>query len=105
MPNTLDPGATTLVNVLTCDPANQSALLELLRENTEGVITTLDGWISTNFVASGDGERVVIVSQWRDLGAVQAMQNDPRMAAYFPRIVALASFDSIAGAVTYARAA
>lgn len=105
MPNALDSSAATLVNVLTCDPANQSALLDLLRENTDTVITTLDGWISTSFIASGDGERVVIVSQWRDLEAVQAMQGDPRMAAYFPKIVALASFDSIAGAVAYVRAA
>lgn len=105
MPDALDPSATMLVNVLTCDPTNQSALLDLLRENTDIVITTLDGWISTSFIASADGERVVIVSQWRDLTAAQAMQGDPRMAAYFPKIVALASFDSIAGAIAYARAA
>ncbi len=64
MSNALDPTATTLINVLTCEPANQSALLDLLRENTDTVFTTLDGWISTSFIASGEGERVVIVSQW-----------------------------------------
>ena len=105
MPNSLDPNAATLVNVLTCDPANQTALLDLLRENTDSVITTLDGWISTAFIASADGERVVIVSQWRDANAAQAIQSDPRMAAYFPKIVALASFDSIAGPIAYARSA
>lgn len=105
MPGALDPNAATLVNVLTCDPAKQSALLDLLRENTDTVITTLDGWISTSFIASGDGERVVIVSQWRDMQAAQAMQGDPRMTDYFPKIVALAAFDSIAGQIAYARAA
>ncbi len=104
MANALDASVATLINVLTCDPANQSALLDLLRENTDTVITTLDGWISTSFIASADGERVVIVSQWRDLNAAQAMQAEPRMAAYFPKIVALASFDSIAGVIAYARA-
>ncbi|RUV27067.1 MULTISPECIES: antibiotic biosynthesis monooxygenase [unclassified Mesorhizobium] len=105
MNDALEPSATTLVNVLTFDPANQSALLELLRENTDTVITTLDGWISTSFIASDDGERVVIVSQWRDIMATQAMQGDPRMAAYFPKIVAFASFDSIGGKIAYVRAA
>jgi hypothetical protein len=44
-----DPGATTLINVLTCDPANQAALVDVLRQNTDQVITTLDGWRSTSF--------------------------------------------------------
>ena len=95
--------ATTLVNMLACDPANQAALLDLLRENTDRVITTLDGWLSTSFVAAQDGTRVVIISQWRDLAAVHAMQSDARMQAYFPRIAELAKFDSVPGHVAYAR--
>ena len=96
---TLDPPETTLVNVLACDPANQAALVDLLRENTDTVIATLDGWRST----SQDGTRVVIISQWRDPAAVSAMRGDARMMAYFPRIAALATFDSVAGTVAYAR--
>jgi quinol monooxygenase YgiN len=98
-----DPRATTLINVLACDPANQAALVDLLRQNTDEVITTLDGWRSTSFVAAQDGTHVVIISQWRDAAAVGAMQGDARMQAYFPRIVALASLDSVIGAVAYAR--
>jgi hypothetical protein len=52
--------------VLTCDPANQAALVDLLHQNTDAVIVTLDGWRSTSFVAAQDGTRVVIISQWRD---------------------------------------
>jgi quinol monooxygenase YgiN len=100
---TFDPAATTLVNVLTCDPANQAALIELLGQNTDAVIVTLDGWRSTSLVASQDGTHVVIISQWRDPAAVAAMQGDSRMHAYFPRIAALATLDSVAGAVAYAR--
>jgi quinol monooxygenase YgiN len=81
---TFDPAATTLVNVLTCDPANQAALVDLLRQNTDAVIVTLDGWRSTSFVAAQDGSRVVIISQWRDAAAVDAMKGDARMQAYFP---------------------
>jgi quinol monooxygenase YgiN len=100
---TFDPAATTLVNVLTCDPANQAALVDLLRQNTDAVIVTLDGWRSTSFVAAQDGTRVVIISQWRDPAATGAMQGDARMQAYFPRIAALATLDSVMGAVAYAR--
>ncbi|HCN90328.1 MAG TPA: hypothetical protein DIT28_14300, partial [Oxalobacteraceae bacterium] len=66
------------------------------------VIHTLDGWISTSLVASADGKRVVIQSQWRDNAAVAAMRSDPRMVAYFPKLAALASFDSIVGEVAHA---
>jgi quinol monooxygenase YgiN len=100
---TFDPAATTLVNVLTCEPANQAALVALLRENTDTVIVTLDGWRSTSLVAAGDGTRVVIISQWRDPAAVRAMQGDARMKAYFPRIAALAAFASTMGDVVHAR--
>ncbi len=100
-----NPAATTLVNVLTCEPANQAALLDLLRQNTAEVIVTLDGWRSTSFVAAQDGTRVVIISQWRDAAAVDAMRGDPRMQAYFPRIGALATLDTTVGAVAYAHQA
>ena len=96
---------TILLNVLTVDPANQGRLLEMLRNNTEGVIRTLDGWISTTLIASADGTRVVIHSQWRDAAAVAAMRSDPRMIAYFPKLTALASFDSIVGEIAHAAAA
>ena len=97
------PDVTTLGNVLTVEPENQPKLIELLRDNTENVVTTLPGWVSTSFVVSSDRRRVVIYSQWRDLGSVQAMQSHPQMRAYFPRIAALAAFDSIAGDIVYTR--
>src|SRR3954466_15123072 len=93
---------TTLINVLTVEPARQAWLLELLRANTDSVVRTLDGWISTELIASADGTRVVIHSRWRDSASIEAMRRDPRMAAYFPRIAALAAFDSIVGDVAHA---
>ena len=91
--------------MLTCDPANQAALVDLLRQNTDSVIATLDGWRSTSLVAAQDSTRVVIISQWRDLAAVREMQGDVRMKAYFPRVAALATLVSVAGNVAYARSA
>jgi quinol monooxygenase YgiN len=92
---------TTLINVLTVEPENQQKLIQLLRESTEGVVSKLDGWISTTFIAARDERHVVIYSQWRDHAAVESMQANPQMIAYFPRVAALAAFDSFAGHVVY----
>ena len=92
---------TTLINVLTFEPENQEKVIELLRGSTENVVTKLDGWISTSFIAAKDQRRVVIYSQWRDLASVEAMRTKPDMVAYFPRIAALAAIDSFAGDVVY----
>ena len=92
---------TTLINVLTVEPENQEKVIELLRGNTENVVSRLDGWISTSFIAAKDQRHVVIYSQWRDLASVEAMRANPDMVAYFPRIAALAAFAGFAGAVVY----
>ena len=98
---TVTKEVTTLINVLTYDPENQQKLIELLRSNTESVVTRLDGWISTSFIASRDQRHVLIYSQWRDLASVEAMRTNLDMVAYFPRIAALAALDSFAGDVIY----
>jgi quinol monooxygenase YgiN len=92
---------TTLINILTVEPENQQKLIKLLRDNTESVVSRLDGWISASFIAATDQRHVVIYSQWRDLASVEGMRTNPDMVAYFPRIAALAAFDSFAGDVVY----
>ncbi len=92
---------TTLINILTVEPENQQKLIKLLRESTEDVVCKLDGWVSTSFIVAKDERHVVIYSQWRDLASVEAMQANPEMIAYFPRVAALAAFDSFAGHVVY----
>jgi len=98
---TVTPGVTTLINTFTVEPENQAKLIELLRENTENVITGLDGWISTSFIAAKDRRHVMIYSQWRDVESVEAMRTNAEMLAYFPRIAAIAAFDSFVGDVVY----
>src|ERR1700678_4221155 len=92
---------TTLINILTVEPENQQKLIKLLRDNTDSVVSRLDGWISTSFTAATDQRHVVIYSQWRDLASVEAMRTNPDMAAYFPKIAAFAAFDSVVGDVVY----
>src|ERR1700676_5215288 len=72
---------TTLINILTVEPENQQKLIKLLRDNTESVVSRLDGWISTSFIAATDQRHVVIYSQWRDLESVEAMQTNSDMVA------------------------
>lgn len=97
------PDITTLINILTVEPNNQPKLFELLRDNTEHVVSKLAGWISTSLIVSKDLRRVMIYSQWRDRAAIEAMQSNPQMKAYFPRIAALAAFESTVADVAYAR--
>lgn len=92
---------TMLLNILTVAPANRDQLLEMLHHNIKTVIHTLDGWISTDLIASADGKRVLIHSKWRDDAAVAAMRADPRMLACFPKLAALASFDAIVGELVH----
>lgn len=93
---------TTLLIPLTVVAANQNQVLDMLRDNIDTVIRTLDGWIATNLIATADGTRIVIHSQWRDAAAVKAMQADPRMVAYYPKLAALATIEAIMGDVVHA---
>ena len=91
----------TLINILTVEPEDHSRLVDLLRDSTEKVVSKLDGWISTSLIASKDLSHVVIFSQLRDLASVEAMRTNPEMVAYFPKVAALAAFDSFAADVVY----
>jgi quinol monooxygenase YgiN len=96
---TVSEEPTVLINVLKVEPAKQEALIALLQQNTESVITTLKGWKSTRLIAARDGASVVICSEWENAADVEAMRRDPRMQAYFPEILELASLDSMVGSV------
>jgi quinol monooxygenase YgiN len=90
----------TLIIVLTVKPEQQQhALVDSLRHNTETVIQTLPGWLATSLIASTDGQRVIIHSQWESAADLDGMRSDPRMQAYFPVVNALASLDSTRGTV------
>lgn len=86
-----------LTNLLKVKPGKQDALIALLKQNTDTVIHTLHGWKTTRLIAAKDGAGVVIYSEWESLADVEAMRGDPRMKAYFPKIIELASLDSIVG--------
>jgi quinol monooxygenase YgiN len=86
-----------LINLLKVKPGKQDALIALLKQSTDTVVRTLQGWKTTRLVAANDGTGVVIYSEWETAAAVEAMRSDPRMKAYFPKVNELASLDSIVG--------
>ena len=87
-----------LINLLKVKPGKQDALIALLKQNTDTVVRTLHGWKTTRLIAAEDGAGVVIYSEWETPAAIEAMRSDPRMKAYFPKIIELASLESIMGA-------
>jgi quinol monooxygenase YgiN len=93
-----------LINLLKVKPGKQDALIALLKQNTNTVVRTLDGWKRTQLIAAQDGAGVVIYSEWETSAAVQAMRKDPRMQAYFPKIIELASVDSTMGSAVLSEA-
>jgi quinol monooxygenase YgiN len=90
-----------LINLLKVNPGKQDALIALLKQNTETVIRMLHGWKTTRLIAAKDGASVVIYSEWETPEAVEAMRSDPRMKAYFPQIIELASLDSMVGSAVF----
>lgn len=94
----MSAGSVILINLLKVKPGKQEALIALLKQSTDTVIRTLEGWKATQLIAAADGAGVVIYSEWETPAAVEAMRSDPRMKAYFPQIIELASQDTILGA-------
>ena len=93
-----------LINVLKVKSGKQAALVALLQRNIETVIRTLDGWRATRLIATKDGASVIIYSEWETAAAIEAMRNDPRMKAYFPQILQIATLDSMMGETVFSDA-
>jgi quinol monooxygenase YgiN len=95
-------GLSTLIHIFTVEPDNQQKLIEVLKDGTEAFITKMNGWVSTNFLTSKDGRRVVVYSQWRSVKDIEAMRQNSNMGPYLQRVAALAKFEAMACDVVYA---
>jgi heme-degrading monooxygenase HmoA len=71
----IKPGSqlTTFINIFTCEPGDQPALLDTLKEETAELVSKLDGFVSATLHASTDGRRVINYAQWTDLAAFNKM--------------------------------
>ncbi|MGW8380862.1 antibiotic biosynthesis monooxygenase family protein [Streptomyces sp. ODS28] len=94
MPNTTtidgDHPLVTLINVFTVAPARQAELIAELRDFTETVVRHHPGFVSANFHASHDGERVVNYAQWESEEQFHAMLADPEARKGLERTAAIA---------------
>lgn len=77
-------GVITQVNVFTCKPENQQALIELLIESAH-TAREVPGWISANIHRSLDGMRVVNYAQSASLEAAQAVIDQLKRTGFFER--------------------
>ena len=97
----VDDGLATLINIFTVEPENREKLVGLLKDSTETMMSKRPGWVSTNFLETKDGRRVIIYSQWRSPKDVEAMRQIPEMEPYLRRIAALARFEAMLCEVSY----
>ena len=97
----VDNAVTSLVNVFTVEPENQSKVFGLLQEGVQIMFSKMPGWISSNLLRSRDGKQVVVYSQWRDASDIDAFRQDPRMKPYLQKFGALAKHESFTCDVSY----
>jgi RNA polymerase sigma factor (sigma-70 family) len=90
-----DGETTTLINVFTVEPKNQYELVRILKECTEVLISKSEGWISTSFLNSKDGQRVILHSQWQTANDIESFRQNPRMVPFVQRGAALAKHEAI----------
>ena len=83
----------TLINVFTCEPENQQALIDAWIRATEETLGKLPGIISAALHKSKDGTRVVNYAQWRTSEDWQQLVQVGR-SSYFAELGKLAKPDA-----------
>ncbi|WP_028646610.1 antibiotic biosynthesis monooxygenase [Nocardiopsis sp. CNT312] len=86
-----DDGLVTFINVFEVDPSDQQALVDILNEGIEEVMSARPGFVSATVLPSKDGNRVVNYAQWNSPEDVQATMADPRAQGYAKKAGALAA--------------
>lgn len=86
-----DDGLATFVNVFDVEPAKQQALVDVLNEGVEKVISRLPGFVSVNILASKDGTRVINYAQWRSEEDIKGVMADPEAQSYAKKAADLAT--------------
>lgn len=81
----------TFVNVFDVDPSDQPALVDLLAEALDRVISRRPGFVGARLLVAGDGRTVINEATWTDPAAVAAVQGDADAAAYAARAAELAT--------------
>jgi len=99
-----DQNVTTLVNILNVETENQQALVAALKEGVEAFFSKRPGFISSSVLTGKDGRQVIIYSQWRSLGDIEAFRQNPNFGPYIQRIAVLAKGEAITCDVAFVHA-
>ena len=99
-----DQNVTTLVNILNVETENQQALVAALKEGVEAFFSKRPGFISSSVLTGKDGRQVIIYSQWRSLGDIEAFRQNPNFGSYVQQITALAKGEAIMCDVAFVHA-
>ncbi|MFI2765093.1 antibiotic biosynthesis monooxygenase family protein [Streptomyces echinatus] len=81
----------TLINVFTVSPDRQTELIDLLAQATEETMKHQPGFISANFHASLDGERIINYAQWESEEHYRAMLTKPEAWVHMDKATTIAS--------------
>ncbi|MET9087887.1 antibiotic biosynthesis monooxygenase family protein [Streptomyces sp. NPDC004237] len=81
----------TLINVFTVAPDRQAELIALLARATEETMKRQPGFISANFHASQDGERVINYAQWESEEHYRAMLANPEARVHMDQAAIIAT--------------
>ncbi|GAA4056437.1 hypothetical protein GCM10023065_01350 [Microbacterium laevaniformans] len=84
------PNPVTFVNIIDVEPEQQQAVIDILKEGSEKVISHRPGFISVTIIASADQRRVINIARWHSADDVRATQADPAAAEYAQRTAAIA---------------
>jgi heme-degrading monooxygenase HmoA len=94
----------TMINVFTVEPDDQQALVDLLVQATERVMSKQAGYLSARIHRSLDRRRVAVYARWRSADEFLALSDNAEAAAHMRRARTLADFEPVLYDVTFTHA-
>jgi heme-degrading monooxygenase HmoA len=85
----------TMINVFTVEPDDQQALVDLLVQATDHVMSKQAGYLSGRIHRSLDGRRVAVYARWRSVEDFAALKDTADAVAHMTRARALATFEPV----------
>lgn len=96
-----DQDVITLINVFTVQPNHQDALINVLVEATDEVMSKQPGYVSAKLHRSLDGTRVANYARWRSRQDFEVMLQNPEARAHMGEALRLATSEPVLYEVVY----
>jgi heme-degrading monooxygenase HmoA len=95
MAHATEQPAVTLINVFAVEPENQQALVDVLVQATDEIMSEQAGYLSARIHRSLDGRKVAVYARWRSAEDFTALSENADAAAHMRRARTLASFEPV----------